>query len=440
MRGRDPVPPAFFDFMLINPPSYVLSVLQQLERAGYQAYVVGGCVRDSLMGMRPEDWDVCSDATPEQMLALFERRRVIPTGLKHGTITVRSQGDNVEVTTFRIDGAYSDNRHPDQVSFVAKLEEDLSRRDFTINAMAYNPRRGLVDVFDGEKDLENHTIRCVGKPDVRFHEDGLRILRALRFASRFSFDIEKETEDSIRRNRQLLSNISAERIFKELQGILLARDATRILTAFPEIFVTILPETQATQSPKEWMDRTCDIAQAPENSFPMRLTLLLRNLTPLQARSVLSRLRSDNKTRHYVVTMLEELSKPLPTTRGEMRKLIGHIGLDEARALLCIQAILTPGKNVLEANRLLKEALAAPPAYTLRHLRIDGQKLLALGATSGPILGEILQRLLNEVQEEVLTNEKDALLRRAKELLALHAKTVPSTNSSPNLGCVCKSR
>ena len=220
----------FVESMPINPPTYVLSVLHHLEHFGYQAYVVGGCVRDSLMGVEPADWDVCSDATPEQMLAVFERRRIIPTGLKHGTITIRSKGHNVEVTTFRIDGSYSDNRHPDRVSFVAKLEEDLSRRDFTVNAMAYNPRSGLVDVFGGEKDLEGHTIRCVGEPDVRFHEDGLRILRALRFAARFQFDIEEKTSNSIRRNRNLLDNISVERIFKELQGILVAKGAAGILS------------------------------------------------------------------------------------------------------------------------------------------------------------------------------------------------------------------
>ena len=403
--------------MPINPPAYVLSVLHQLEHSGYQAYVVGGCVRDSLMGIEPSDWDVCSDATPEQMLAVFERRRIIPTGLKHGTITVRSKGHNVEVTTFRIDGSYSDNRHPDRVSFVAKLEEDLSRRDFTVNAMAYNPRSGLVDIFGGEKDLEGHTIRCVGEPDVRFHEDGLRILRALRFAARFQFDIEEKTSNSIRRNRNLLDNISVERVFKELQGILVARGAAGILAAFPEVVESFLPETRATFDSKAWKIKVFRIGVAPEESFPMRLAFLLHGLTPQQVKNTLVRLKSDNRTMRYVTTLLEELPKPLPITRGEMRKLIGRIGESMVRALLCAASILEGVEAVRASEQLLEETLATPPAYALQNLAIDGQELMNLGIPAGPALGAVLQRLLNEVQEEKLPNEKGALVARSEELI-----------------------
>ena len=182
---------------MISVPTYALDVLNQLTRYGYKAYVVGGCVRDSLLGREPADWDVCTDATPEEMLAVFRKFRVFKTGLKHGTITVRSRGHSVEVTTFRTDGAYTDNRHPDAVTFVSNVEDDLARRDFTINAMAYHPEEGLVDAFGGQDDLAARTLRCVGEPDRRFQEDGLRILRALRFAARFELSIERETSYSI---------------------------------------------------------------------------------------------------------------------------------------------------------------------------------------------------------------------------------------------------
>ena len=274
-----------------------------------------------------------------------------------------------------------------------------------------------MDIFGGEKDLEGHTIRCVGEPDVRFHEDGLRILRALRFAARFQFDIEEKTSNSIRRNRNLLDNISVERVFKELQGILVARGAAGILAAFPEVVESFLPETRATFDSKVWKIKVFRIGAAPEESFPMRLAFLLHGLTPQQVKNTLVRLKSDNRTMRYVTTLLEELPKPLPITRGEMRKLIGRIGEGMVRALLCATRILEGTKAVRASEQLMDETLATPPAYTLQDLAIDGQKLTNLGVPAGPLLGTTLKRLLDEVQEEKISNEAEILEERVKELI-----------------------
>ena len=310
---------------LIHIPSYAAEVIHELEHMGFSAYVVGGCVRDSLLGQKPTDWDVCTDATPDEMLQVFRQWRLFKTGLKHGTITVRSHGRNVEVTTFRTDGGYSDNRHPDAVRFVPHVQDDLARRDFTINAMAYNDRDGLVDVFGGQQDLVDSTLRCVGEPDVRFQEDGLRILRALRFAARLSFGIETETAYAIRRNRLLLENISAERIFKELQGILIAPGAGDMLTAFPEVFSVILPELAGLVGNSDvdgvdrWTFTIRAVQSAPAGDFPNRLAMLLHQLPLRAVRSTLAHLKSDNSTARYVTTLLEFLPLPLPVTRPEMR-------------------------------------------------------------------------------------------------------------------------
>ncbi len=400
----------------IRIPFYAKAVLDQLESLGYQAYTVGGCVRDSLMSRVPADWDVCTDATPEQMLAVFSQWRVFKTGLKHGTITVRSKGHNVEVTTFRTDGSYSDNRHPDAVSFVTRVEDDLARRDFTINAMAYSPERGLVDAFGGQEDLDGGLIRCVGEPDVRFNEDGLRILRALRFAARFGFDIEDETANSIRRNHLLLNNISAERIFKELQGILVAPGAAKVLLSFPEVMDCILPEAAAGHDATVWESKLRRMGKVPSDHFPLRLALLLHGADDQNVRSALNRLRSDNKTADYVCTVLKELPKTLPPDRAGMRRLIGRIGEKLVRDILGVKEMMGETEQVHCASLLLAETLATPPAYCIGDLAVGGQDLMRLGITPGPMLGHILRRLLNEVQGETLANEKTSLLSRAREL------------------------
>ena len=442
----------------MNIPDYALTVLERLERYGFEAYVVGGCVRDSLMGRTPKDWDVCTNALPEEVLRVFRKFHVIKTGLQHGTVTVMVNHEPVEVTTFRVDGAYSDNRHPDSVSFVSRVEEDLSRRDFTINAMAYNPRRGLVDAFGGQQDLQARVIRCVGDPDARFNEDGLRILRALRFASRFGFDVERETSDAVRRNRYLLENVSAERIFKELRGILAGEGVVSMLLAYPDVFSVIIPQLAPTvgclqNTPYHkydvWTHTAWAVHFAPADEL-LRLTMLLHDIAKPACRTtdengrdhfyghpergaelakeVLLALKSDNDTLRDVVTLVREHDNEFPTRPAGMRRLIGRIGLENVRRLFAVQrADLAAHSDygqekksarVRAAMLLLEEVLETEAAFTVKDLRFNGSDLMKMGQKPGPLFRTLLEKLLEEVQEETLPNTNEALSARAAELLS----------------------
>ncbi|MEE1266792.1 MAG: CCA tRNA nucleotidyltransferase [Akkermansia sp.] len=442
---------------MIIIPTHALTVVERLERYGYEAYVVGGCVRDSLLGRNPKDWDVCTNALPEEVLRVFKRFHVIKTGLQHGTVTVMVDKQPVEVTTFRIDGDYSDNRHPDSVNFVSRVEEDLARRDFTINAMAYSPARGLVDAFDGQADLKAGIIRCVGEPDARFNEDGLRILRALRFAARYNFGIETETAFSIHRNRHLLENVSVERIFTELKGILVGDGVLGMMQAFPDVFSIIIPELAPAigfdqHNPHHCYDvwtHTAHAVQAAPADEVIRLALLLHDIAKPAtftrgddgkghfydhgdkgadtARSILRHLKSDTATLGNVVTLVREHDATLPTTAPGMRRCIGRLGLNTLHQLLAIkQADMDaqstherPQKQATlrEARLLLEDVLEGTPAYSVGDLALAGRDLIALGLKPGPAMGSILKTLLTEVQDEILPNTREALEPRAIELI-----------------------
>lgn len=443
--------------MIIIPP-HALTVVERLERYGYEAYVVGGCVRDSLLGRNPKDWDVCTNALPEEVLRVFKRFHVIKTGLQHGTVTVMVNHEPVEVTTFRIDGNYTDNRHPDSVNFVSRVEEDLARRDFTINAMAYNPARGLVDAYDGQTDLKNKIIRCVGEPDARFNEDGLRILRALRFAARYDFGIETETAYSIHRNRHLLENVSVERIFTELKGILIGDGALGMMQAFPDVFAIIIPELAPAigfdqHNPHHCFDvwtHTAHAVQAAQADEVIRLALLLHDIAKPEtftcgedgkghfyghgekgaetARQIMLRLKSDTATLQSVVTLVREHDSMLPTTAPGMRRIIGRLGVDTLHQLLEIKRADMAAQSTHEqeqkkatlrsARLLLEDVLDEPPAFTVGDLAISGKDLITMGLKPGPAMGSILKTLLTEVQDEQLDNTHDALAARARELFS----------------------
>ncbi len=317
--------------MQISLPVPVEYVLHTLRRGGYEAYIVGGCVRDALLGFPPADWDVTTSAPPEDIVRLFEgRNRLIETGLKHGTVTILADGMPVEVTTYRIDGKYTDGRHPDSVCFTASLAEDLRRRDFTINAMAYCPEEGLIDCYSGQADLREGIIRCVGVPDIRLQEDALRILRALRFASVLGFSIDGDTADSLRRNRELLANIAAERLAAELNRLLCGRKAGKILLDYSDILGIFLPELSpmvgfaqhnAYHAYDVW-EHTARCLQAASPLLPVRLAVLLHDsgkppcftmddngighfyghpaVSTEIARTVLTRLRYESKTTETV--------------------------------------------------------------------------------------------------------------------------------------------
>lgn len=438
-------------------PEYAEIVIQSLERYGYEAYVVGGCVRDSLLGITPKDWDVCTNATPQEVLRVFRKRPVIKTGLKHGTVTVMVNHEPVEVTTFRVDGEYTDNRHPDEVIFVSRVEEDLSRRDFTINAMAYSPARGLVDAFGGQEDLAAGLIRCVGEPDERFNEDGLRIMRALRFASRFDFGIESETAFSIRRNRHLLENVSVERIFKELKGILMGKGVLSMLQAFPDVMACIIPELAPSfgfdqRNPHHLHDvwtHTAYAVQAAPADEVLRLTMLLHDIAKPacftlgengkghfyghpekgaeMALSILQRLKSDNATLNRVVTLVREHDNQFPTTRAGMRRCIGRLGEDTIQQLFDVKRADMAAQSdhekeqknaaLRKAALLIDELMDEPHAFTIKDLQINGRALMAMGIPAGPDVGRILRTLLEEVQDELLENSEEALAARAREIM-----------------------
>lgn len=446
------------DSPIIRVPAYALTVVERLESRGYEAYVVGGCVRDSLLEREPNDWDVCTNALPEDVLRVFRRFHVIKTGLQHGTVTVMSDHCPVEVTTFRIDGNYSDNRHPDAVSFVSRVEEDLARRDFTINAMAYSPTRGLVDAFGGQEDLAAGLIRCVGEPDARFNEDGLRIMRALRFAARFGFAIERETANAVRRNRHLLENVSAERIFKELKGILVGTGVLDMLLAFPEVFSCIIPELAPgigfdQHTPYHchdvWTHSAYAVAAAPADEL-LRLTMLLHDVgkpacfslgddgrghfyghpaeSEKQARQILLKLKSDNATLSTVCTLIRVHDMTLPTTVAGMRRLIGKLGVDNTHRLLDVQRAdhaahsdydaATGARLLREAAELLEDVLDMAPAFTVKDLAINGNTLMQLGMKPGPAMKQILEQLLEAVQNDSLPNTAEALTPAAQRLIS----------------------
>lgn len=442
---------------MFSIPDHALTVVERLERHGYEAYVVGGCVRDSLLGKAPKDWDVCTDALPEEVLRVFRRFHVIKTGLKHGTVTVMVNHEPVEVTTYRIDGEYTDNRHPDAVQFVSDIEADLARRDFTINAMAYSPTRGLVDAFGGQQDLTAQQIRCVGEPDARFNEDGLRLMRALRFAARYQFDIERETAYSIHRNRHLLENVSAERIFSELKGILVGDGVLGMLQAFPDVFCTIIPELEPTlgfeqHNPHHLYDvwtHTAYAVQATPPDNTLRLAMLLHDIAKPtcfstdahgkghfykhpqlgadMARSILNRLRSDHATITAVCTLVAEHDNRFPSTIPGMRRLIGRLGDETIRHLFTIKKADIAAQSthersqklaaLREASLLLEETLEAGSLFSLKDLQINGRDLMAMGVAQGPNIKRILSQLLIEVQDNTLCNTPEALSARARNLI-----------------------
>lgn len=433
----------------IQVPAHAMVVLNQLEAAGFEAYVVGGCVRDSLMGLTPLDWDVCTKATPKETLRVFSSFHCIKTGLQHGTVTVMVDKQPIEVTTYRLDGAYTDNRHPDAVSFVSDLREDLARRDFTVNAMAYSPTRGLVDCFEGQEDLAACLIRCVGVASERFHEDGLRIMRALRFASRFGFSLDAETTQAIRSGRDLLRNVSVERIFKELKGVLVGSGARSMMMCFPEVFAVILPELEAMMDFEPhnkhhvyalWEHTAHSVDATPADEI-LRLAALFHDCgkpATFQvsvnyegsyighaaegakvAKAALRRLKSDNATIDAVTTLVGEHMKVLPTRRAGMRHLIGKLGLPTLQQLFALKranlraqrsSSYTDGlQEIMVAEELMAEVLELPPCYTLKDLAISGNELIALGMKPGPAMKQILDKLLARVQDEAINNDYESL-------------------------------
>ncbi len=436
-------------------PDYAASVLQRLHEAGYEAYVVGGCVRDAMMGLTPHDFDVTTAATPEETEKVFCGFRVVETGIKHGTVTVLSDGNPVEITTFRVDGEYLDGRHPESVSFSKNLGDDLSRRDFTINGMAYSPESGLVDLFGGMEDIKRGVIRCIGDAKKRFSEDALRILRALRFASVLGFEIENDTAAAIRELYPTLGLISNERIFAELKRMLCGKNAENVLKSFPEVITSIIPELAGEVNYDQcsrYHDSTLYVhtaraVGAAENDAALRLAMLFHDCAKPLCRSTdengeghyyghadksaalcdtaLKRLRCDNAARERVTNIIKYHDMPIELSSRFLRRQLSRHGCDGFKDIILAHIADDCAKKVSCRDRIpkYKEALQKAleiteqrPCLTLKDLAVSGTDLMTIMPPS-PKMGEILRQLLNEVLEETLPNEKSALLKRAEEIL-----------------------
>lgn len=374
-------------------PTPVQWALNRLTSCAYEAYAVGGCVRDMLLDVPPHDWDVCTSASPKEVIDCFADVRVVTTGIKHGTVTAMLGGEPVEITTYRIDGGYADHRHPDDVQFTRSLREDLKRRDFTINAMAYRPETGVIDFYGGQDDLRRGLIRCVGDPSKRFEEDALRMLRALRFASRYGFAIEARTAEALLAHREQLRYVAQERILSELGMIDYALVDARFLPALQ----VAVPELVSLDAPS---------GLPPEPAI--RLASLLRGLSP---DPILLRLRASKALRERVNALVAEMDTPLDADPVSIRRLLSRVGPGAAAQLM----VLT-GNDA--AAQVLREVLLRGDAYAVGQLDISGKDLVKLGL-AGKQVGLALRSLLDQVMEGALPNERHKLLKAAEIATAI---------------------
>ena len=429
------------------------ALLDALHAAGYAAYAVGGCVRDSLLGRTAHDWDLCTSALPQQVMELFGAEQCIPTGLQHGTVTIKYGGRLYETTTFRTEGSYTDGRHPDAVQFVPDVREDLARRDFTINAMAYNEADGLVDPFGGQKDLQNGLLRAVGEPQQRFTEDALRILRLYRFAARFGFALDAATARAARQLAPHLDCISAERIQEELAKLLTAPQPGAYLE--PAVLAVVLPEL--TPAALDAAKPGVDACPAGEENLPVRWAALLRSLGESDTRRVLKRLRCSNACIEETAVLVRETAgegvcgsfllghesghsiarptacgsrvPPQRTVLGEtpahagevaIRQLLGRYGLCTVERLCALCAALHPqnAPDCALAAQRARRLEADGVCCRVSQLAVNGRDLMAVGIPAGPALRRVLEALLDGVIRAEYPNEKPALLAAAQKISA----------------------
>lgn len=442
--------------MIFNIEKFAEKAIEILEKRGFEGYVVGGCVRDLLMGKAPHDWDICTNANPQEIVSIFSEYKVIETGVKHGTVTVIIDRISLEITTFRIDGEYSDNRRPDGVKFVSDIKEDLARRDFTINAMAYSNKTGLIDCFGGQADLGEKLIKCVGNPDTRFHEDALRVLRALRFSSQLSFEIEKETFDSILKNKELLKNISAERIASELNKLLLGDNVFEVLQKYREVIAVFIPEFTACFDFKQFTKHHCysvydhiiKSVECVEKDLILRLTMFFHDIAKPQcfvedkidggnfkghqlpsaemAEKVLKRLKYDNETIHSVVLLIKEHDNRYPAERKVIKSYLRKFSkeffenqLKVRRADTLAQSLYMREEKIAQLDSILAigaDIIKENECFKLEDLAVKGKDLIAIGIPQGEKLGRVLNQLLSLVISGELKNEKEILLSYSEKL------------------------
>ena len=426
-------------------------ILQMLTAAGHEGYLVGGCVRDLLRGVEPHDWDICTSALPEETEKCFAGRRILGTGLKYGTVTVLVEGEPYEITTYRREGPYSDRRRPDYVRFVPDLAEDLARRDFTMNAIAMDLDGNLRDPFGGAEDIRAGLIRCVGEPDPRFQEDGLRVMRALRFAAVFGYEIEAHTARAIHENRAMLDRVAAERINAELRKLLAGKDAGNVLRQYPDVFCQFWPQlgplvTLEQHNPwhcRGGWEHTIHSVEAAPADVALRLAMLLHDIGKPACKStdeqgvdhfyghpavsarladeMLQALKFDSKTRERVVLLVKRHDVPLPPTGPAIRRWLSRLGPEAFFQLLEVKRADNMGQNLEKVRGRLAELgeiraqaeriLAEKQCLTLKDLAVNGRDVIAAGIEPGPEVGQVLEGLLKRILDGEIQNQRNALLK-----------------------------
>ena len=429
-------------------PDYVRECLDALENAGFAAYCVGGCVRDTVLGLTPHDYDICTAALPEQTEAVFAHRKLVLAGKKHGTVGVIFDKNVVEITTFRTEGAYQDNRHPDWVEFVSDITADLARRDFTVNAMAWSPKRGFADPFGGRTDLEAGLLRAVGDPELRFREDSLRILRGLRFAARYDLTVEEATWKAMLAQKHLMDNLARERVFEELSKLLLAVSSPEMLVSFGPILAAVIPELAPMlgfdqHSPHHAYDvftHTAHVVTGVPQDLTLRWAALLHDVGKVPtftqdatgrghfyghagvgselADTILRRLKAPTQLREQVVFLIEKHMTKLEPEKKVLRRWLGRLGAEAIEKMLLLQEADMGSKGTGKPEELVQfshiraimgEIQADNACLSLKDLAVNGHDLMALGFR-GKAIGEALNILLEKVIEEELPNQREALL------------------------------
>lgn len=446
----------------INIPEKANEIIHTLQKHGHKAYVVGGCVRDSLLGRTPHDWDICTSAKPEEILSIFRDRKTLNVGIKHGTVNIMDKGVPYEVTTFRIDGIYSDGRRPDGVTFTDSLTEDLKRRDFTINAIAYNDEEGIIDPFNGQEDIEDGIIRCVGSAEERFSEDALRMLRALRFSAQLDFPIELKTAEELHKNPQRLDKISQERINSELCKIAVTENFAWEIEMYKEIFEQIIPEIKEMEECKQnnpfhiydVFEHTLGAVNAYTDSCDKRdlitsLSVLFHDFGKPQCKitdengidhfkghakvsvemtdEIMKRLRFDNKTRGKVTELVLYHDAAIEPGVKYINRWLNKIGEEQFRRLLNVRRAdimsQTPDKQeerlkeVDDIEAVLEEAIKEKNCFSMKDLAVNGKDLIAAGIRPGKELGETLNCLLQAVIDGECRNDREELLKLMKEFV-----------------------
>ena len=435
-------------------PAGVARALSMMENAGYEAFIVGGCVRDALMGIPPKDYDITTSALPEETKAVFREYRVIETGIQHGTVTVMMEGMPLEITTYRTEGTYSDNRHPDSVSFTTSLREDVARRDFTMNAIAYSPTRGLIDHFGGEADIRAGIIRCVGDPDTRFREDALRMMRGIRFASVLGFRMEDDTAAAIRGNKERIPSVSAERIRVELTKLLCGVNVKNVLMDWWDVLGVVIPEILPMHNFDQktpyhiydvWEHTAVAVSETPPVTH-LRLSAFLHDIgkpssfftdekgtghfyghpavSAEMAEKILARLKYDNVTRYRVITLVKEHDRIIEPTETAVKRALSRLTPEVFFNLLAIKRADNLAQSPNYRDRLetydaieamAQDILEKNECISVAALAVNGSDLIALGMKPGKEIGEMLSHLLEQVIRGKLENEQEELLSYVKK-------------------------